>query len=116
MTLPESEKQKITAVVRDITNRFRKEFNVEISTVCNVDGSLTLTMGDEYVKVGICYTVQEFEEIGKFIMRNYPGDLALYIGIFWKDQLDYLYSFYSEELKKKAMKILDNCVSGCTEN
>ena len=108
MTLPESEKQKITATVRNITDVFRKEFNVEISTICNVDGSLTLTMGDEYVKVGICYTVQEFEEIGKFIMRNYPGDLALYFGIYWFNELKKLKSVYSKELRKKAMEIIDN--------
>lgn len=100
MTLPESEKQKITATVRNITEVFRKEFNVEISTVRNADGSLTLTMGDEYVKVGIRYTVQEFEEIGKFIMRNYPGDLALYFGIYWEDQLIYLHSIYSKKLRQ----------------
>ena len=108
MTLPESEKQKITATVRNITNVFRKEFNVEISTVCNADGSLTLIMGDEYIKVDIRYTVQEFEEIGKFIMRNYPGDLALYFGIYWEDQLIYLHSVYSKKLKQKARKIIDN--------
>jgi len=100
MTLPESEKQKITATVRNITDVFRKEFNVEISTVRNADGSLTLIMGDEYVKVGIRYTVQEFEEIGKFIMRNYPGDLALYFGIYWEDQLIYLHSIYSKKLRQ----------------
>jgi len=108
MTLPESEKQKITATVRNITDVFRKEFNVEISTICNVDDSLTLIMGDEYVKVGICYTVQEFEEIGKFIMRNYPGDLALYFGIYWEDQLIYLHSIYSKKLRQKALKIIDD--------
>lgn len=108
MTLPESEKQKITATVRNITDVFRKEFNVEISTVCNTDGSLTLTMGDEYVKVDIRYTVQEFEEIGKFIMLNYPGDLALYFGIYWEDQLIYLHSIYSKKLRQKALKIIDN--------
>lgn len=106
MTLPESEKQKITATVRHITDVFRKEFNVEISTVCNADGSLTLTMGDEYVKVDIRYTVQEFEEISKFIMRNYPGDLALYFGTYWEDQLIYLHSVYSKKLEQKARKIL----------
>ena len=111
MTLPESEKQKITTIVGDITDVFRKEFNVEISTVCNVDGSLTLTMGDEYVKVGICYTVQEFEEIGKFIMRNYPGDLALYFGIYWFNELKKLKSVYSKELRKKAIEIIDNYYS-----
>ena len=108
MTLPESEKQKITAVVRNITEVFRKEFNVEISTVCNADGSLTLIMGDEYIKVDIRYTVQEFEEIGKFIMRNYPGDLALYFGIYWEDQLIYLHSIYSKKLRQKALKIIDD--------
>ena len=108
MTLPESEKQKITATVRNITDVFRKEFNVEISTICNVDGSLTLTMGDEYVKVGICYTVQEFEEIGKFIMRNYPGDLALYFGIYWLKKKKKLKLVYSKEVRKKAMEIIDN--------
>lgn len=108
MTLPESEKQKITATVRNITNVFRKEFNVEISTICNADGSLTLIMGDEYIKVDIRYTVQEFEEIGKFIMRNYPGDLALYFGIYWEDQLIYLHSIYSKKLRQKALKIIDN--------
>jgi hypothetical protein len=108
MTLPESEKQKITATVRNITDVFRKEFNVEISTICNVDGSLTLIMGDEYIKVGIRYTVQEFEEIGKFIMRNYPGDLALYFGIYWEDQLIYLHSIYSKKLRQKALKIIDD--------
>jgi len=108
MTLPESEKEKITATVRNITEVFRKEFNVEISTVCNADDSLTLIMGDEYIKVNIRYTVQEFEEIGKFIMRNYPGDLAFYFGIYWEDQLIYLHSIYSKKLRQKARKIIDS--------
>ena len=108
MTLPESEKEKITATVRNITEVFRKEFNVEISTVCNADDSLTLIMGDEYIKVNIRYTVQEFEEIGKFIMRNYPGDLAFYFGIYWVDQLIYLHSIYSKKLRQKARKIIDS--------
>lgn len=82
MTLPKSEKQKITATVRNITEVFRKEFNVEISTVRNADGSLTLIMGDEHIKTGITYTLQDFEDIGYYIMRNYPGDLALYFGIY----------------------------------
>ena len=106
MKLLETEKQKITATVRDITDVYRKEFNVEISTICNTDGSLTLTMGDEYVKVSIRYTVQEFEEIGKFIMRNYPGDLALYFGIYWQNQLEHLHSLYSKRLKEKAFKVM----------
>jgi len=100
MTLSESEKQKITATVRNITDVFRKEFNVEISTIRNADGSLTLTMGDEYIKVDIRYTAQDFEEVGKFIMRNYPGDLALYFGIYWEDQLIYLHSIYSKKLRQ----------------
>lgn len=111
MTLPESEKQKITTIVGDITDVFRKEFNVEISTVCNADGSLTLTMGDEYVKVDIRYTVQEFEEIGKFIMRQHPGELALYFGIYWFNELKKLKSAYSKELRKKAIEIIDNYYS-----
>ncbi len=111
MTLPKSEKQKITATVKHITDVFRKEFNVEISTVCNADGSLTLTMGDEYVKVDIRYTVQEFEEIGKFIMRNYPGDLAFYFGIYWQNELHELYSVYRKKLEQKAKRIIDNCCS-----
>ena len=106
MTLPESEKQKITATVRHITDVFRKEFNVEISTVCNADGSLTLTMGDEYVKVDIRYTVQEFEEIGKFIMRNYPGEVAFYFGIYWQNELKKLKSVHSKQLKDKAFKVM----------
>lgn len=100
MTLPESEKQKITATVRNITEVFRKELNVEISTIRNADGSLTLTMGDEYIKVDIRYTAQDFEEVGKFIVRNYPGDLALYFGIYWEDQLIYLHSIYSKKLRQ----------------
>lgn len=108
MTLLESEKQKITATVRNITEVFRKGLNVEISTVRNADGSLTLIMGDEHIKVDIRYTVQEFEEIGKFIMRNYPGDLALYFGIYWEDQLIYLHSVYSKKIKQKARKITDD--------
>lgn len=106
MTLPESEKQKITATVRNITEVFRREFNVEISTVRNADGSLTLIMGDEHIKVDIRYTVQEFEEIGKFIMRNYPGDLALYFGIYWFNELKKLKSVYSKKLKEKAFKVM----------
>lgn len=106
MTLPGSEKQKITATVRNITDVFRKEFNVEISTIRNADDSLTLTMGDEYIKVGIRYTAQDFEEVGKFIMRNYPGDLALYFGIYWEDQLIYLHSVYSKKIKEKAFKVM----------
>lgn len=85
---------------------FRKEFNVEISTIRNADGSLTLTMGDEYIKVDIRYTAQDFEEVGKFIMRNYPGDLALYFGIYWEDQLIYLHSVYSKKIKKEAFKVM----------
>lgn len=108
MTLPGSERQKITATVRNITDVFRKEFNVKISTIRNADGSLTLTMGDEYIKVDIRYTAQDFEEVGKFIMRNYPGDLALYFGIYWFNELKKLKSVYSKELRKKAMEIIDN--------
>ena len=106
MTLPGSEKQKITATVRNITDVFRKEFNVEISTIRNADGSLTLTMGDEYIKVDIRYTAQDFEEVGKFIMRNYPGDLALYFGIYWQNELKKLYSIYSKKLKEKAFEVM----------
>lgn len=108
MTLPKSEKQKITATVRNITNVFRKEFNVRIFTVRNADGSLTLIMGDEHVKVGITYTLQDFEDIGCYIMRNYPGDLAFYFGIYWQNQLKYLHSVYSIKLRQKALKIIDS--------
>ena len=116
MTLPESEKEKITATIEVITNEFRKTHNVKIHSFYGTDKNLKIIMEDGFVKVGVSYDAQYFETVAYYIMRNYPGDLALYIGIFWKDQLDYLYSFYSEELKKKAMKILDNCVSGYTEN
>lgn len=108
MTLPESEKQKITATVRNITEVFRKEFNVKISTVRNADGNLTLIMGDEHIKAGITYTLQDFEDIGYYIMQNYPGDLALYFGIYWEDQLIYLHSVYSKKIKQKARKITDD--------
>ena len=108
MTLPESEKQKITATVRNITEVFRKEFNVKISTVRNADGNLTLIMGDEHIKAGITYTLQDFEDIGYYIMQNYPGDLALYFGIYWQNQLKYLHSVYSKKLKQKALKIIDD--------
>lgn len=115
MTLPESEKEKIAATIEIITNEFRKTCNVKIHSY-RTDKNLKITMEDEFVKVGVSYDAQYFETVAYYIMRNYPGDLALYIGIFWKNQLDCLHSLYSEELKKKAMKILDNCVSGCTEN
>lgn len=115
MRLSESEIEKIAATIEKITNEFRKIHNIRIHSF-RTAGNLQLIMEDDYVKVGVSYDAQYFETVAYYIMRNYPGDLALYIGIFWKDQLDYLYSFYSEELKKKAMKVLDNCVSGCTEN
>lgn len=108
MTLPESEKEKITDIVGRFTNAYRKEFNVRIFTVRKADGSLTLIMGDEHIKVGITYTLQDFEDIGCYIMRNYPGDLAFYFGIYWQSQLKYLYSIYSKELRQKALKIIDS--------
>jgi len=111
MTLPESEKQKITATVRNITEVFRKEFNVEISTVRNADGSLTLIMTDEYIEIGKSYTVHDFEVIGRYIMRSHPGELAFYFGIYWQNELHELYSLYSKKLKQKAMRIIDNCCS-----
>jgi len=106
MKLPETEKQKITATVKNITNVFRKTFHVEIRTYCRSDNILRLTMGDEYVQVGISYSVQEFDDIGHYIMRHYPGDLALYFGIYWQNQLELLYSFYSKRLKEKAFKVM----------
>ena len=108
MTLPESEKEKIIDIVGRLTDEYRKEFNVRIFTVRNADGSLALIMGDEYIKVGITYTLQDFEDIGRYIMRNYPGDLAFYFGIYWQSQLKYLHSIYSIKLEKKARKVLDN--------
>lgn len=116
MTLPESEKEKIIATIEVITNVFRKTYNIKIHSFYGTDKNLKIIMKDEFVKVGVSYDAQYFETVASYIMQNYPEDLALYFGIFWKDQLDYLYSFYSEELKKKAMKILDNCVSECTED
>ena len=102
MTLPESEKEKIADIVGRFTDAYRKEFNVRIFTVRNVDGSLALIMGDEHIKVGIAYTLQDFEYIGRYIMRNYPGDLAFYFGIYWQSQLKYLYSIYSKKKGKKS--------------
>lgn len=108
MTLPESEKEKIADIVGRFTDAYRKEFNVRIFTVRNTDGSLTLIMGDEYIKVSITYTLQDFEHIGCYIMRNYPGDLAFYFGIYWQSQLKYLHSIYSKKLRQKALKTIDD--------
>lgn len=107
MILPESEKEKIADIVGRFTDAYRKEFNVRIFTVRNADGSLTLIMGDEHIKVGITYTLQDFEDIGYYIMRNYPGDLAFYFGIYWQSQLKYLHSIYSKKLRQKALEIID---------
>lgn len=111
MTLPESEKQKIIDIVGRLTDEYRKALNVKIFTVRNIDGSLTLIMGDEYIEVSITYTLQDFEDIGRYIMRNYPGDLALYFGIYWQNELHELYSVYCKKLKQKAIRIIDNCCS-----
>ena len=111
MTLPESEKEKIADIVGRFTDAYRKEFNVRIFTVRNADGSLTLIMGDEYIEVSITYTLQDFEDIGRYIMRNYPGDFAIYFGIYWQSQLKYLHSIYSKKLEEKARKVLDNLLS-----
>lgn len=111
MRLPESEKQKITTIVKKITDDFRKEHKIDIRSYYRIDDKLKLIMGDEYVKVGTSYEPEYFEHIAHFIMRRYPGELAEYIGIFWQDQLDDLYSFYSQKLKEKAMEILNSHVS-----
>ena len=111
MTLPESEKQKITDIVGKLTDEYRKEFNVRIFTVRNVDGSLTLIMGDEYIEISKNYTLHTFEVIGRYIMRNHPGELAFYFGIYWQNELHELYSVYCKKLKQKAMRIIDNCCS-----
>jgi hypothetical protein len=111
MTLPESEKQKIIDIVGRFTDVYRKEFNVRIFTVRNTNGSLTLIMGDEHIKVDITYTLQDFEYIGRYIMRNHPGELAFYFGIYWQNELHELYSVYCKKLKQKAIRIIDNCCS-----
>lgn len=111
MTLPESEKEKITTIVKKITDDFRKEHKIDIRSYYGIDDKLKLIMGDEYVKVGTSYEPEYFEHIAHFIMRRYPGELAEYIGIFWQDQLDDLYSFYSQKLKEKAMGVLNSHVS-----
>lgn len=111
MRLPESEKQKITTVVKKITDEFREAHKVKIHSYYGRDGNLKLIMEDEYVKIGISYEPEYFEHIAHFIMRRYPGELAPYFGIFWKDQLEVLYSSYSKRLKEKAMEILNSHVS-----
>lgn len=111
MRLPESEKQKITTIVKKITDDFRKEHKIDIRSYYGIDDKLKLIMGDEYVKVGISYEPAYFEHIAHFIMRRYPGELAEYIGVFWQDQLDDLYSFYSQKLKEKAKRVLNSHVS-----
>lgn len=111
MRLPESEKQKITTIVKKITDDFRKEHKIDICSYYGIDDKLKLIMGDEYVKVGTSYEPEYFEHIAHFIMRRYPGELAEYIGVFWQDQLDDLYSFYSQKLKEKAMRVLNSHVS-----
>lgn len=108
MKIPESEKQKITATVKKITDEFRKTYKVKIVSFRGIDGSLRVIMGDEYVEVSISYTARQFEIIAYSIMRHYPGDLALYFGIYWQNQLSYLYSNYSKALKEKAIAVLDN--------
>lgn len=108
MRLPESEKQKITTIVKKITDDFRKEHKIDIRSYYGIDGELKLIMGDEYIKVGTSYKAQYFEIVSDFIIRHYPGELAEYIGVFWQDQLDDLYSFYSQKLKEKAMKVLES--------
>ena len=108
MRLPESEKQKITTIVKKITDDFRKEHKIDIRSYYGIDGELKLIMGDEYVKVGTSYNARYFEIVSNYIIRHYPGDLALYLGVFWQDQLDDLYSFYSQKLKEKAMRTLES--------
>lgn len=108
MTLPESEKEKITATIEVITNEFRKTCNVKIHSFYGADKNLRIIMEDGFVKVGVSYSAQYFETVTYYIMRNYPGDLALYIGIFWFNELKKLKSVYSKELRKKAMEIIDN--------
>lgn len=106
MTLPESEKQKIFDIVRRLTNEYRKTYKVEISTIRNVNGNLNLIMKGEYMQVGVSYSAQDFEYIGRYIMRHYPGDLALYFGIYWQNELEKLHSFYSKKLKEKAFEVM----------
>ena len=106
MTLPESEKQKIFDIVRRLTNEYRKECKVEISTIRDANGNLKLIMEDEYVQAVASYSVQDFEYIVRHIMRHYPGDLALYFGIYWQNELKKLYSIYSKKLKEKAFKVM----------
>lgn len=108
MKLPETEKQKITATVKKITDEFRKAHRVKIFSFRGMDGSLRVIMGDEYVEVDISYTAKQFEIIAYYIMQHYPGDLALCFGIYWQNELKELYSIYCKELKEKAMKVLDN--------
>lgn len=106
MTLPESEKQKIFDIVRKITNEYRKTFKVGISTIRDVNGDLKLIMGDEYVQVDVSYSVQDFEYIGRYIMRQHPGELAFYFGRYWQNQLEQLHSVYSKKLKEKAFEVM----------
>ena len=106
MTLPDSEKQKIFDIVRKLTNEYRETFKVEISTVRDINGNLKLIMGDEYVQVGISYSVQDFEYIGRYIMRQHPGELAFYFGIYWQNELKKVYSAYSKKLKEKAFEVV----------
>ena len=106
MTLPELEKQKIFDIVRRLTNEYRKECKVEISTIRDANGNLKLIMKDEYVQAVASYSVQDFEYIGRYIMRQHPGDLALYFGIYWQNELKKLYSIYSKKLKEKAFEVM----------
>lgn len=106
MTLPELEKQKIFDIVRRLTNEYRKECKVEISTIRDANGNLKLIMKDEYVQVDVSYSVQDFEYIVRYIMQHYPGDLALYFGIYWQNELKKLYSIYSKKLKEEAFKVM----------
>ena len=78
MTLPESEKEKITATIEVITNEFRKTYNVKIHSFYGADKNLKIIMEDEFIKVGVSYDAQYFETVAYYIMQNYPGDLALY--------------------------------------
>lgn len=110
MRLPESVKQLTTAVIKKTTDEFRKTYKVRIHAFYGTDGELKVVMEDGHIKVGFSYNVQFFEDVGNFIIRQYPGDFALYFGIFWKDQLNELYSVYSKELKRKATEVLNKNV------
>lgn len=106
MRLPESEKQKITATVKKITDEFRKTYRVKIRSFYGTDGNLRVTMGDEYIEVGTSYTAQDFEITCYFIMQYYPGDLPSHFGAYWQNELKKLHSIYCKKLKEKAMGVL----------